>query len=166
MTTTTRLLVLLSFSFLASFAQAQARNAVYLELGGNGIVPSFNYERRVTDRWFGRVGFSVVTGETEGDPDTDTSYIVPVTASWISHPAGNHHFEVGGGLTFAGGDRQDLFDIGDEEDEDLSTVFATGIAGYRYQRPQGGFQFRAGFVPVIGGGDFLPWGGISFGYAW
>lgn len=146
----------------AAYAQ-QARNAAYFELGGNAVVPSFNYERRFDERWFGRVGFSFVEGETV--EDTERTFIVPLTASWITHPDSNHHFEAGGGVTIASGDRQELFEVSDD-DETFSSAFATGIIGYRYQRPDGGFQFRSTLVPVIGGGDFLPWFGISFGYAW
>ena len=164
----TRSLLLLVFLLaLASSSSAQtSRNAAYFELGGSAVVPSFNYERRVSEQWFGRVGLSVVIGQTEGDDDSDTTLIVPLTASHVNRPAANHHLELGGGITVAAGDRQDLFDFGDGEDEQFSTVFVTGIVGYRYQKPAGGFQFRAAFTPVVGGGDILPWAGVSFGYAW
>lgn len=144
-------------------AVAQARNAVYGELGGSGIVPTVNYERRMTENWYGRAGLSLVVGYTE--EDTDTSFVVPLTASWVSRPESNHHLEAGGGVVFAFGDEQDFYDLGDD-DEPLSSFFVTGLVGYRYQRPAGGFQFRAVFTPVAGGGDFLPWAGVSFGYAW
>lgn len=156
--------LLLSLLLFAPLLRAQeARNAAYFELGGSAVVPSINYERRVGERWFGRAGLSWVVGESE--EDTDTTFVVPLTASWVSHPQSNHHFEAGGGVTIAGGDRQELFDDLDT-DEEFSTAFATGIAGYRYHRPDGGFQFRAVVTPAIGGGDFLPWAGVSFGYAW
>ncbi|HEY0142425.1 MAG TPA: hypothetical protein VGF48_16120 [Thermoanaerobaculia bacterium] len=152
---------------IAPVADAQdARNAVYFELGGSAIVPSFNYERRVSEAWFGRVGFSVITSETVEDSDTDTTIVIPITASWISHRAANHHLEAGGGLTVAAGDRQELFDSIDDEEDQFSAVIATGIIGYRYQKPDGGFQFRAVFTPLIGSGVAAPWAGVSFGYAW
>ena len=162
-----RALLLLAFAIVVvPETAAQARNAAYFELGGSAIVPSVNYERRLSQNWFGRIGASVVTGESEGDSDSDTTFIIPLTGSWVNRPASNHHLELGGGLTIAAGDRQDLFEFGDDEDESFSTAFITGIAGYRYQKPDGGFQFRAVFTPVAGGGDFLPWAGVSFGYAW
>lgn len=149
--------------FISLRAEAQtARNAAYLELGGNAIVPSVNYERRVSDDWYARVGLSVVQGETQ--TDSDTTWVIPLTASWVSRPASNHHLELGGGITFALGDRQDLYDIGD--DGEFSTTVITGIVGYRYQKPEGGFQFRTTFTPVVGSGITAPWAGVSFGYAW
>ena len=149
--------------FAARAASAQtSRNAVYFEIGGSAVVPSLDYERRLTDDAYGRVGLSVVTGESNGE--SDTTYVIPLTASWVSRRASNHHLELGGGLTIAAGDRQDLYDIGDNGK--FSSVLATGIVGYRYQKPAGGFQFRAAFTPVVGSGIAAPWVGISFGYAW
>lgn len=169
----TLLLLLFACTVLVTARSAEAQetnNAVYFELGGSAIVPSFNYERRLTEQWFGRIGLTVVTGESvgsSGESESDTTFIVPLTGSWVSRPEMNHHLELGGGVTIAGGDRQDLFDFGDDAaEENFSTAFVTGIVGYRYQKPEGGFQFRAAFTPVAGGGDFLPWAGVSFGYAW
>lgn len=159
------LLVLSMLAVVPTSSAQEARNAVHFELGGSALVASFNYERRLHTNWFGRAGLSVVEGESAAG-DTDTTFVVPLTASHVSHPAGNHHLELGGGLTIAGGDRQDLYDFGDDDEEKFSTLFVTGIAGYRYQKPRGGFQFRAVFTPIAGGGDFQPWAGVSFGYAW
>lgn len=160
----TRLVILMTLAIAAFSASAQpSSNAVYFELGGSAIVPSINYEHRLNDRWYGRIGASVVTGESSGD--TDTTFIIPLTASYVNRPASNHHLELGGGVTVAAGDRQDLYDFGDEE-ESFSTLIVTGIVGYRYQKPAGGFQFRAAFTPAADGSDFVPWAGVSFGYAW
>lgn len=151
------LIVILSFS-----AAAQTRNAAYFELGGNAIIPSINYERWLSDRWYGRVGFTVVTGE-DSDGDEDVTYAIPVMIGGFNNPAGNHHFETAGGLLFVTGDSQDLFD---EDDEEINNVAGTVTIGYRYQKPGGGFVFRAGFTPVFDTSDILPWAGVSFGYAW
>ncbi|HET7434312.1 MAG TPA: hypothetical protein VFN10_06315 [Thermoanaerobaculia bacterium] len=143
----------------------EARNAAYFELGGSAVVPSFNYERRLNERWFARIGASIVEGESS-DGDTARTFVIPLTASSVNRPSANHHLELGGGILIAAGDRQDLFDLGEDDDETFSTLFVTGIVGYRYQKPDGGFQFRAVFTPVAGDGELLPWAGVSFGYAW
>jgi hypothetical protein len=140
----------------------ESHHAAYLELGGNAVVPSINYERRADDNWYGRVGLSLVRGESADR--TATTFIIPVTASWVSRPTANHHLEVGGGLTLAAGDRQDLYGV--SGDDKYSALLATGIVGYRYQKPSGGFQFRAALTPVVGSGIAAPWVGVSFGYAW
>lgn len=163
---TSRILLLAALLALAAAPAALAqtsRNAVYFELGGSAVIPSLNYERRVTDVWFGRAGASVVTSESSAGDD-DTTYVVPLTASYVRSPGASHHLELGGGVTFSFGDRQDLFD--NDDGEQFSTAVLTGIVGYRYQKPDGGFQFRAVFTPVAGAGDLEPWAGVSFGYAW
>lgn len=156
--------------FLAASADARSqgvpaasRHAVYLELGGSAVVPSINYERRFAGRWHGRAGFSVVTGETS--EDSDTTFVIPLTLSSVSRPDSNHHLELGGGLTFVTGDSQDLWETVDD-DEKVSNVLLTGIGGYRYQKPEGKFQFRAVLTPLIGSGGAAPWFGVSFGYGW
>lgn len=148
---------------IAPAARAQSRNAAYGEIGGNGIIPTVNYERRFNERWYGRIGLGVAFAYTEDE--SDTAFAIPLTASWVNRPESNHHLELGGGITVVAGDRQDLFDYGNN-DEEFSTVSMTAIVGYRYQKPDGGFLFRAAFTPVAGGGYLLPWAGISFGYAW
>lgn len=148
---------------VAPLAGAQSRNAAYGEIGGSGIIPTVNYERRFNEHWYGRVGLGVAFTYTEDD--SDAAFAIPMTVSWVNRPASNHHLELGGGITVVAGDRQDLFDYGNN-DEEFSTVSMTGIVGYRYQKPDGGFLFRAAFTPVAGGGYILPWAGVSFGYAW
>lgn len=162
------LLLFLSSTLLFAFSSSaqDARNAVYFELGGSAVIPSFNYERRLNQNWFGRAGLSIVTSDSADDSETDTTLVIPLTGSYVTRPASNHHLEVGGGLTIAAGDEQDLYDFGDDEDDQFSTALVTGLVGYRYQKPAGGFQFRAVFTPIIGGGEFAPWAGLSFGYAW
>ena len=163
--------LILLFVFVTAFdarsqstsESAASRNAAYFELGGSAVIPSINYERRFNDRWHGRLGFSVVTGETSDD--SETTFVIPVTVSSVNRPDSNHHLELGGGLTLVTGDSQDLWETVDD-DEKVSNVLVTGIAGYRYQKPEGGFQFRAVLTPVVGSGGAAPWFGLSFGYAW
>lgn len=142
---------------------ALARNAVYVELLGNGLLYSINYDRLLTPNAAGRVGLMFVTAEDD-QGDSGTVAIVPVMGSWLWGD-GNSHFETGIGLALATAS----FDFADEFDVDESggatTVYGTGVLGYRYQRPGGGFVFRVGLTPVFTTNDFAPWFGLSFGYA-
>ncbi|HEX8410963.1 MAG TPA: hypothetical protein VF883_19010 [Thermoanaerobaculia bacterium] len=155
--------LLLSVLAVPAFAQQPPRNAAYVEIGGNGIIPTINYERRFSDRFAGRIGFSIVTSEESGGEE-DVTFAIPVMANFISHPRLNHHFEAGGGVLFVVGDEQD-FSIGNDGEE-IANVALTGLAGYRFQRPGRGFVFRAGITPFYFDGDFAPWAGVSFGYGW
>jgi hypothetical protein len=155
-------LVVLSL-LIASIASAQSRNVAYFELGGNGIVPTVNYERQLTERLFGRVGLGVLFS-SESDGDEDVTFVVPLMVNYLSHPAGNHHLELGGGLAFVAGDAQDWYDS--DDDEQISNVVGTATLGYRFQKPVRGFVFKAGVTPVFDDSDVLPWVGVSFGYRW
>jgi hypothetical protein len=158
------LVLLLTTVAAASELGAQtARNAVYFELSGSAIVPSFNYERRLGERWHGRAGISGIDVETSHG--TDTALIVPLTISSVNRPHANHHLEMGGGVTFVDRHRQGLGDAFDD-DEKISPLFLTGILGYRYQKPAGGFQFRAVLTPLVGKPGVKLWAGLSAGYAW
>ena len=144
-------------------AFAQARNAAYLEVGGNGVLPTVNYERQLSERLFGRVGLSFIYSETS-DGDEDLTFAIPLAVNYLTHPAGNHHFEAGAGLTLITGDAQELWD--DDEDEEISNVVGTANFGYRYQKPGRGFVFRAGFTPLVFDGEVQPWIGLTAGYRW
>lgn len=153
--------LLLSLAIAAS-ASAQGRNVAYFELGGNAIVPSVNYERQLSERLFGRIGLTLVSG-THSDGDTELTFGFPVMLNYVSHPAGRHHFEAGAGFTYITGDAQDLFG---EDDESISNFVGTATIGYRYQKPGRGLVFRAGFTPVFDESEAFPWGGLSLGYRW
>lgn len=130
---------------------------VYFELGGAGIIYSFNYDGRFS-KYENGLGFRVGIGgaSVEGD-----GYIaVPVQINYLAGNKGKY-IEIGGGATYAPG--LNLFD-----DLNENNVYGTLSVGFRKQ-PSGrkGFTFRAAFMPLIGfssGGSFLPFAGISWGY--
>jgi hypothetical protein len=148
---------------VAASLPLQAQHAAYAEIGGSGIIPTVNYERRFSPNFAAHIGLGVVSASESGG-DTDVTVALPLVGSYISHPQSNHHFEAGGGLLFVFGDAQD-FDAFDEDDS-VSNVAVTGLAGYRYQKPDRGFVFRATVTPVVYDGGVAPWAGLSFGYAW
>ena len=154
--------VLTVFSARAQTAEPLTRHAVYGEAFGNALLYSVNYERRLNDRVIGRIGLSVAPFEDDEGGETETVVLVPLMVSSISHPRSNHHFEAGIGLLIAGGERVELADFGDD-DESFSTAVGTATIGYRYQRPGGGFVFRAGLTPLFDFETLLPWLGVSFG---
>lgn len=146
----------------AARAQAPAptaRNAFYVELGGNALLYTLNYDRLLTDRVSGRVGVMFL-----GAADEDSSAGVvgaPIMASYL-WGEGNSRFETGAGLLLLSGG---IENVEGYEDEDFSGTVGTATLGYRYQRPAGGFVFRAGLTPIFNLGGVVPWFGVSFGYA-
>lgn len=133
----------------------QNASQIYFELGGAGIIYSFNYDGRFGKKENGLgiragIGGAVVSG--------DGYFAVPLQLNYLLGTRGKY-FEIGGGVTFAPG--IDLFDNG-------TTTYGTLSFGFRKQ-PLGkkGFSFRAAFTPLVGfaeGGTFLPFAGVSWGY--
>jgi hypothetical protein len=161
---TALLLLALSLTVcLTGSLAAQSRNVAYLEVAGNGILPTANYERQLSERWYGRIGLGLVAATS--DVDSDVTFIVPLMVNYLTNPAGVHHLEAGAGLTIVAGDSQDLY-WDDEEEEQISNAVGTATLGYRYQKPARGFVFRAGVTPLFDGSEILPWAGVSFGYRW
>ena len=160
--------LLAAFSVVAPGADAQqipteetaptARNAFYIELLGNGLLYSVNYDRLFADQISGRVGLMVIGAAN--DSSAAAVIAAPIMANYL-FGRGNSHFEAGVGITLMTGAVENVEEI---EDEGFSGAVGTATLGYRYQRPDGGFIFRAGLTPFFGRGGIVPWFGLSFGY--
>lgn len=137
-----------------------AQNTFFVELLGNGLVYSLNYERFFTPQLGIRIGGMFLRGEDDAG-DEATVGIFPVMATYLLGD-GNSHFETGLGVgIFTASANIDEID----EDFGASDLYATATLGYRYQKPEGGVIFRAGFTPAYASGNFIPWVGVSVGYA-
>lgn len=127
-----------------------AQNSVFLELGGNGLGFSMNYERLVFNSQAVRLGIGYGDG-------------VAFPALYnIILGAGNHKLEIGLGATFmvsvkTGGQNR---------------LYATGNFGYRwlFSTETGQNFLRISFTPLVGDYAsqtsaivFIPWGGVSLG---
>lgn len=71
----------------------ERKNTFSLELGGNGLLGSVNYDRIILQRnalkWFGRVGFT----EYHGGGDELNFFIIYETGMLLGGP--KHHFDLG-----------------------------------------------------------------------
>jgi len=138
------------------------QNQFFLELGGNGIFYSVNYERLLSENFSIRGGI----GYTPGLIFVEGTFIhIPVTASYLIG-SNSSKFETGLGFTYFSGKDVEIFGL---EGEDKSVILLTGIIGYRYIS-QNGFVFRIAFTPFYNPNEtedskFLPSGALSFGYA-
>jgi len=154
------LLALIGTSAAAAQERAlpAAPNAVYLELAGNGLLYTLNYDRLLTPNVAARVGFMGLGAAS----DSASAGIVaaPLMVSYL-FGQGNSHFETGLGVMLAAGAVDEVEGF---EDESFSGAVGTATIGYRYQRPGGGFVFRAGVTPFFDTGGIAPWIGLSLGY--
>jgi hypothetical protein len=150
---------------------APAPNALFLELLGNGILYSINYERMLDVLPLGALGlragasyFSRAVSDAAGAGNLKLATF-PIVASWYVGWA-RHKIQVGLGATFlytsASTDSAGI----QYGDNTALRIAATGVVGYRYQPDGHGITFGAGFTPLLRTGKgFLPWGGASVGYA-
>lgn len=133
-----------------------AKNAFYVELLGNGLIFSANYDLRLVNKFGARLGIGYV-GDTGGGGGVLT---VPVMGNFLLGKDGKY-FEVGAGVTYLSG-TGDLFDLSDN-----STILGTLSFMYRRQPVDGGFMWKIGLTPFIAEGVFIPyWGGLGIGYCW
>lgn len=166
------LLIALFFGVIVSSSRVDAqekRNAFYIEAGGNAGLYSINYDRLMP-----------VSEKTKFAPRVGLSYlghdffIIPIEANFLfgkSAEAKNFK-ELGLGLThvttsyFGGID----FNFGNNDDgnddSDAFTLYSLR-AGFRHQKPDGGFMYRlAGMLFYNPNTDKLrPFFGISVGHA-
>lgn len=138
------------------FAQTEAetftaKKAVYLDLGGNAgqyaITFGKHFYQKGAIKMMGSVGFSLWADRVEGS--TVFNPAIPLEVSGLIG-SGNHHLELGLGLTPHLATSLD-FNSETLELED-KVVFDSLIPlriGYRYQKPEGGFFFRVGYTPFF-----------------
>ncbi len=131
--------------------RAYARNALFLEFGGSGLLYSLNYERFVSEAFALRVGLE----------EAIVAFVVPMTASFFVR-RGNHALELGGGIV-------SFRDRWSDDDATDQFFVGTAIIGYRYLPAGGGSMLRIAFTPFLGSeADRLGvrgWFGLAIGAA-
>ena len=160
------------------FATA-SKNALYAELLGNGFAYSLNYERLI----YGdeRLGLSARIGIAPGFINLFKGFGLPLEVNAAFLRRKGHMAEMGAGFAWFYGKSRYR-----NADRELVTTGFYNVCdvnlriGYKYCRPEGGFLFRAAFLPTfavispaeVRGNDFFPfgkvftpWAGISVGYA-
>jgi hypothetical protein len=164
-------------------AQEKSSNTVpgqtmfYAELGGPGILFSANIDRRFTKSalgFGGRIGLGFITTDVlvgsvspSGFYSYETRSIVtiPLQLNYIfGKPNSVHSMEVGAGVTFTG-KRIDIFDNNYRRNSPGASAFGTASFMYRKIPKDGGFTWRIGFTPIIGGGYIQPSAAVGIGYS-
>ena len=127
--------------------------SIFLELLGNGIGYSLNYDRRFGASRNG-LGAKIGVGAVAGTPRTVT---IPIGINYLIGDDGRY-FELGVGVTIPV-PKTDYVLIND------NAILGNMIAGYRREPVDGGFSWRINFAPIIYDEGILPFLGLSFGYA-
>ncbi len=145
-----------------------ARNSVFIELGGSGVLYSINYDRVINEYFSVRAGLEYMSVSASVSAGGSTASAkatflgIPVIGNFLWGNE-NHKLEVGAGLTIfrVTGSASSLDAVA--SGSGVAPV-GTGVIGYRYAPHDGGFTFRAGFTPLFSKEGWQPWGGLSFGY--
>ena len=154
---TTYILFFASLSIIntsEAMAENQIQHTVYAEAGGPGILYSFNYDFRFNKVAF-RLGASYL-----GVEDGIDIFAIPATIVYLVGE-GSHFLELGGGAGYLRAIPFDYLDLVPSR----PLVYGIGIAGYRYQHPNGGLFFRAGISPLINDEAIAPLVYISVGFS-
>ena len=152
-----------------AWADAQvhiARNAMYVELGGNGLWYSLNYERLASPNVALRAGVSYMSvSAASGTASANVSSMgFPLTAAYLVGK-GSSKLEIGGGLLAEKFSGAASSGFGQKATGGGFYPMGTAVFGYRYAPVGGGFNFKLAFTPVYHPDlGFFPWGGLSFGF--
>jgi hypothetical protein len=141
-----------------------AQSSVYVELFGNGVFYSLNYDRYILDRVIARVGAGYVNlAQTEGDGRVTRTDVVtvPIVVSTVLGET-DHKLELGAGVLSLYSTQDLSFGPHEARGEELELA-GTAVLGYRYSPRNGGITLRAGYTPVLGRGGYAHWGGVSAG---
>ncbi len=148
---------------------AQGNKSVFLELGGNGLGFSVNFDARFTkvEKGLGfRTGIGFFPGVRIGNDSSaifawPTIFSFPVGLNYLVGKA-PHYFEGGLGVTYLYAKGNFAFFFLEGEDM-LSTFMFIPSAGYRFAKPGKSFQGRAFISPCIYSGGVSFYGGFSAG---
>lgn len=152
---------------VSSQVQAQSgSNTIFLELGGNGLLYSINYERVLPSDVSLRAGFSYMSvSASGGGASANVNWVtIPLTFSYLGIGGGSAKLELGGGAAFTRISGASSTGFGDEIEAGVFVPLASFIAGLRIAPPGGGFNFKLAFTPFWHPDtDFFPWAGLAFG---
>lgn len=152
-------LISIFHSFQATGQEIKRAQNVFIELGGQGLTFTANYDSRFGNR---RDGLGGRAGIGYFAVDGDKLTTIPISLNYLLGK-GNKFFEIGLGATYTSVNMQSgdfLFD-----NNTGSNVIGTMSFAYRVQPVDSGFSFRIGLSPIFNKDNFIPYyGGLSLGY--
>lgn len=143
-----------------------AKNAFFIELGGNAGFFSLNYERLYYYKEKFKMGARIGFAPNFNGIYIEQVYLIENNLILFKNP---HHLELGIGVTVQRRYNERPNEIDNYFWENI--LFSVMRCGYRYQKQDDGFFLRAGLTPAIMSNDALGfhsnyfqfWAGISVG---
>ncbi len=124
------------------------KNTIFIEILGNGATFTLNYDRLFLQKdgfkIAGRIGYSILPGILDIKS-------VPLEMSLLISDQGNHHFEIGTGLSYIKGLKTEnvITDYSGSGKYVSESLYLPFRIGYRYQRQRGRLFLKAGIIPMI-----------------
>lgn len=156
----TLVIIFTAFTILSFGQSSFKKNVVFLEVGGNGLFSSLNYERQLTGH--PGPGLRLGIGFYSVDPFRLT---IPVGVNYLFRLNNDKSFfDVGFGVTYTEADVK-LYVMVDNKDPDyVNTNYINFIPGIGYRRQtNNNIMWRVGFAPVINHNGFIPFFGFAAG---
>jgi hypothetical protein len=129
-------------------------NSVYLELGGNGLLGTINYEREIISNFNIRLGMSAFPnggGHSNSESLSDWAFgpLIMVNYLYRISKESSSGYALGTGILLIGAEK----------------VYPSFLFGYRYSPIDGGITFQIAITPIIDlEHQFDLWAGVSIGY--
>jgi hypothetical protein len=144
-----------------------SRNAIYVEGLGQGVAYSVNYDYRIIRQVSIRAGFTFgsIPPPIRSFSDNSSFTGFPLMVNMII--GGKvHHLETGIGAVVGINSTHWRWELGPESYTSRERVLAgTATIAYRVQSDNGGLLMRMAFTPFFSFKEFVPFAGISLGYA-
>lgn len=151
------------FCFFSTLLNGQTtfkNNGLFIELGGNGLFTSLNYERHFSDK--PGIGMRLGIGFYSTDPFRLT---FPVGVNYLMKLNNNNSLlDFGLGATYSKSDVK-LYIIVDNKDPNyVNTNYINIVPSIGYRRhTSNNLMWRISFTPIINQYDFIPFLGFSIG---
>lgn len=179
------MLLIIPFTIHSAAYAQQKKNSLYLELLGNGVLYSVNYDRIIPIskhlKLAPRVGIEYIPSfnNRSGFSRDYKNLHIPLELNLLAARAANskNMAEVGLGLSLFSMKNYYVYYVeSNKVDEKNKMAKVTTLRlGYRHQKPQGGLMYRAGILVKLSQDDFSKsrvgddlfyrlWPGFSVGY--
>ena len=153
------IIFLIASTVVSAQETGSKKNIIYIELLGNGLFSSLNYEHEISRDLNYRIGLGYYFSSSASNSGShfDFGFFPIAMLNYFIRINDNNYFEIGGGTIISYSDLSSWVSY-----ESTIRFVPTFAIGYRYSPKDGGFFFSAAF-DMFTLGRILPWGGLGLG---
>jgi hypothetical protein len=156
------IIILVASSVAFSQQEQKSNNIIYIELLGNGLFSSLNYEYAISNNFSARIGLGYAFSNSESNSGAhhDFAFLPVAMLNYLFQIHDNNYLEIGAGALISASDLSSSPGF-----ESTVAVVPTFALGYRYSPKNGGFFFSAAFdMFSVSLSSVAPWAGLGLGY--